>query len=215
VPLQYDVSVTSHEGEKSSAGFDELGNAIPAEMLPAEIRFDGVKFQLGSTNAGAANAVTAQGQTIELPPGRFNRVYLIAAGRGAITVAVGRSVVGLNIEPFNGFIGQWDDRVWSSHDTSHDEYGEMLGINPGFIKRADVAWYCDHYHDASGDNVPYNYSYLFAYALDLPAGVHTVTLPKDPGLRLLAMSVAEGNPRVMPVQPLYDQLPAGREIDQK
>jgi alpha-mannosidase len=215
VPLQYDVSVTSHEGEKSSAGFDELGNAIPAEMLPAEIRFDGVKFQLGSTNAGAANAVTAQGQTIELPPGRFNRVYLIAAGRGAITVAVGRSVVGLNIEPFNGFIGQWDDRVWSSHDTSHDEYGEMLGINPGFIKRADVAWYCDHYHDASGANVPYNYSYLFAYALDLPAGVHTVTLPKDPGLRLLAMSVAEGNPRVMPVQPLYDQLPAGREIAQK
>jgi alpha-mannosidase len=214
VPLQYDVSVTSHKGEKSGTGFDGLGNAIPAEMLPAEIKFDDVKFELGPTNTGAANAVTAKGQTIELPPGNFNRVYLIAAG-DPMAVAVGTRVANLNIPPFNQFIGQWDDRVWSSKDTSHDDYGEMLSIKPGYIKRADLAWYCDHYHDASGANVPYRYSYLFAYALDLPPGAHTITLFRNGGTRILAISLAEANPRVKPVQPLYDELPVEPEAAKK
>jgi len=48
-----------------------------------------------------------------------------------------------------------DDRQWSSKDTSHDDYGEMMGIKPGYIKRADVAWYCSHHHTGRGANVAY------------------------------------------------------------
>ena len=42
----------------------------------------------------------------------------------------------------------------------------MTGIEPGYIKRADLAWYCSHHHSAAGENVPYAYSYLFARRFD-------------------------------------------------
>ena len=74
-----------------------------------------------------------------------------------------------------------------------DDYGEMTGIKPGYIKRADLAWYCSHHHNAAGENVPYRYSYLFAYPIDLPAGAKTITLPDNDKIRILAISVADEN----------------------
>ena len=127
---------------------------------------------------------------------------------------VGSEKVELNIQDWGGFIGQWDDRQWTSKDTSHDDYGEMTGIKPGYIKRADLAWYCSHHHNAEGENVPYRYSYLFAYLIDLPAGTNTINLPDNDKIRVLAVSVADENPEVKPAQPLYDLLgppPARRE----
>jgi alpha-mannosidase len=82
----------------------------------------------------------------------------------------------------------------------------MTGIRPGYIKRDQLAWYCSHHHDASGKNVAYSYSYLFGYSLDVPAGAHTITLPKHDKIRVLAMSVVKENPAVEAVQPLYDTL---------
>ena len=77
----------------------------------------------------------------------------------------------------------------------------MIGIKPGYIKRADLAWYCSHHHNAAGENVPYAYSYLFAYPIDLPAGAKTITLPDNDKIRILAISVADENPEVKPAQP--------------
>jgi len=53
--------------------------------------------------------------------------------------------------------------------TRRDPYGQMLGITPGFIKRAPIAWFASHRHTGRGENEAYAYSYLFAYTLDLPA----------------------------------------------
>jgi alpha-mannosidase len=50
---------------------------------------------------------------------------------------------------------------------------------------------------------------LFAYALDLPPEAHNITLPDNDKIRILAVSAAEENPEVKPVQPLYDTLPGG------
>jgi alpha-mannosidase len=83
----------------------------------------------------------------------------------------------------------------------------MTGIKPGYIKRADLAWYGSHHHNAAGENVPYRYSYLFAYPIDLPAGAKTITLPDNDKVRVLAISVAQENAPVKPAQPLYDVLP--------
>jgi alpha-mannosidase len=88
----------------------------------------------------------------------------------------------------------------------HDDYAEMTGILPGYIKPADVAWFSDHHHNAAGENVPYAYSYLFSYALDLPPGAKSITLPKNSNVRIFAVSVANTNPDLTPVQPLYDTL---------
>jgi alpha-mannosidase len=82
----------------------------------------------------------------------------------------------------------------------------MTGIRPGYIKRAQLAWFCSHHHDAAGKNVPYSYSYLFAYPIDLPAGAQTITLPKNDKVRIFAISAVEEAPAVSSVQPLYDTL---------
>ena len=179
-------------------------------MLPEQIKFNDVVFQLAPAKTGAPDAVVAKGQTINLPNGQHNRVYLLAAsaeGDQKATFAVGANQVELNIQDWGGFIGQWDDRQWSSKDTSKDDYGQMTGLKPGYIKRADLAWYCSHHHNATGENVPYRYAYLFAYAIDLPAGARTITLPDNNKVRILAMSVADENPEINAVQPLYDVLP--------
>jgi hypothetical protein len=42
--------------------------------------------------------------------------------------------------------------------------------------------------------------------MELPPHARTLTLPKNGDLRILAISVARGNPEVEPAQPLYDTL---------
>src|SRR5207249_545414 len=79
VKLRYDLAAASNDGTKSTVGFDGKGNALPAEMLPSQIQFDGVEFQLAPAKTGTPNALVAKGQTIELPPGSYNRLYLLAS----------------------------------------------------------------------------------------------------------------------------------------
>jgi hypothetical protein len=79
-------------------------------------------------------------------------------------------------------------------------------ITPGFIKRAPIAWYASHRHDACGANEYYVYSYLFAYAIDIPAGAKSVTLPNNDKIRILAATVAKEGVATIPAQPLYDVL---------
>ena len=216
VPLHYDLATASETGTKSNHGFDREGDSLPTEMLPANLIYNGVKFQLGPASNGSSNALVAKGQTLDIPAGHFNRLYLIAAsadGDQNATFMIGNKKAELNIQNWRGFIGQWDDREWSSKDTSHDDYGEMLGLKPGYIKRANLAWYSDHYHNPQGENVPYRYSYLFAYAIDLSPGAKTLTLPDNDSIRIFAISVADENPAVTPAQPLYDVLPAKAEVD--
>ncbi len=211
VDLKYDLATASNDGNPSRGGFTAKGDALPAEMLPAQLTFNDVVFHLAPAKTGTPNAVVAKGQRLDLPTGQYNRVYLLAAamdGDQKAAFEVGGKSTELNIENWGGFVGQWDDRQWSSADTSHDNYGEMTGLKPGFIKRADLAWYASHHHDAAGKNVPYSYSYLFAYSLDLPPGAKTLRLPKNDKIRILAISVANENVEAKPAQPLYDMLPS-------
>jgi alpha-mannosidase len=214
VDLKYDLATASNDGTPSGAGFDGKGNALPAEMLPQEITFDDVHFRLAPAKTGSPNAVVAKGQTIQLPAGHFNRVYILAAssdGDQRANFEVGGKSAELNIQDWGGFIGQWNDREWSVKEISNDDYGDMIGLKSSYIKRADLAWYCSHHHDAAGANIPYGYSYLFAYAIDLPSGGASIKLPDNDKVRILAISAAEDNPEVKPAQPLYDVLPAQAE----
>jgi len=217
VELSYDVATASNNGQHADAGFDGKGNALPAELLPTEITFNDVHFKLAEANAGSPNALIAKGQTINLPAGQFNRVYLLAAsadGDQKATFEVGGKPVDLNIQDWGGFIGQWDDRQWAGTrlDVDHASYGQMTGLKQAYIKRAPLGWYCDHHHDADGKNATYAYSYLFGYAIDAPAGTKSIKLPQNDKIRILAISVAEENPVALPAQPLYDELPAPKAL---
>ncbi len=241
VTLNFDLAASSNDDTKTSGGFDAKGNALPAEMLPSTLDFNGVQFHLGPAGTGKPDAVVAKGQTINLPAGNYNRVYILAASATGDQKAVfraGDKSAEVTVENWGGFVGQWDTRLWKPEPDTvgnnqtplrHDwavsanhatwdlqnrgsanwspRYPEdFVGMRPGFIKRADVAWYASHHHTADGLNEPYEYAYLFAYAIDLPANAHTLTLPDNSDIRVLAVSVAEENPAVKPAQPLYDTL---------
>jgi len=241
VTLTYDLAVASNDDRPTTGGFDGRGDAMPAEMLPAELTFNGVKFKLAEAGSGKPNAVVAKGQTIHLPAGNYNRVYLLAAASDGDTRAsfqVGDKFTDLNIEDWGGFIGQWDTRIWKNNPYTDKDWAvsanhavwdpdpakqrppngqgrrnwsprypeDYVGLQPGYIKRADLAWYCSHHHTPEGLNQPYEYSYLFAYPIDLPAGARTLTLPNNDRIKILAVSVAQEGPELKPAQPLYDTL---------
>jgi len=235
VTLKYDLAVASNDDTKTvGGGFDGKGNAISAEMLPGKIEYDAVEFKLAPAKSGTLNAVITKGQVIKLPSGHYNRVYILAASASDDQTAafrVGAKTVNLTIQNWGGFIGQWDTRRWknesvrdwaiSAHhpawppeDLQERErrapsprYPEdYIGLQAGFVKPAGVAWYASHHHTANGLNEPYQYSYLFAYGIDLPVNARTLILPNNDKIRVLAISVAEENPQLNPAQPLYDTL---------
>jgi len=235
VTLRYDLAVASNDDTTTNGGgFDGKGNAIPAEMLPTTIEYRDVQFKLASSKTGAPNAIAARGQTIELPAGHYNRVYLLAAsadGDQNAAFLAGNRKINLNIQDWSGFIGQWDTRLWKQQSerdwaisANHaawppaDEqereqrpisprYPEdYVGLQPGYVKTAELAWYASHQHTAEGLNKPYQYSYLFAYPIELSAGERTLTLPDNDKIRVLAISVAQETPELSPAQSLYDTL---------
>ncbi|HEX5603530.1 MAG TPA: glycoside hydrolase family 38 C-terminal domain-containing protein, partial [Pyrinomonadaceae bacterium] len=191
ITLQYDLAGADRDGERMKAGFDGEGYALPGEMLPHELSYGGITFRLGPVDK--ANALVARGQEISLPAG-VSRLYVLAAsvsGDQDVAFRVGSDEVKLTVQDWSGFIGQWDDRQWKQTEvrlqprtpppdippdiaallqrarTRLDPYGEMLGITPGFIKRAPVGWFASHRHTPAGGNEAYAYSYLFVYTLDV------------------------------------------------
>jgi alpha-mannosidase len=179
------------------------------------------------------DAVSADGQVIQLPKGDYNRVFILAASSNGDIPAefkVGAAPVRFNIQAWNGYLGQWDTREWKNvpnfnWDISANakwppadlaarekrapsvKYPEdYVGLREGFVKPAEVAWYASHHHTAEGLNVPYQYSYLYAYSTNIPAGATTLTLPKNANVKVFAVSVANVPPQVTPAAPLFDTL---------
>jgi alpha-mannosidase len=252
ISLPYNVATASEDDAESTGGFDDSGNALPAEMLPSKITFNDIVFHLAASGAQKLNAVTPRGQVLNLPSGNFNKVYVLAAaygGDGQVEFEIDRRRVGLTIHDWGGFIGQWDTRLWKpapavisvggpsllgnlpvrlvrlrtdwAVSANHAKWniadqgsptwtpqypGDYLGLRPGYIKQAPLAWYASHHHTREGLNLPYEYSYLFAYAIALPPDAKSITLPVNDKVRILAISVARTEPDVSAAQPLFDCL---------
>jgi alpha-mannosidase len=153
-----------------------------------------------------------------------------AGGDQGVAFRAGSELVNVTIQDWSGFIGQWDNRQWKETEvrlqprttppdippdiaallqrsrTRRDPYGEMVGITPGFIKRAPVGWFASHRHTPAGTNEAYAYSYLFAYTIDVPPGAKTLTLPNNDNVRILAITGSNERSGVKPAHPLYDTL---------
>lgn len=224
IALPFDQMVTSRDGAEVKGGFDEAGRTVPAEMLPGEIPYAGIRFRLAPVDK--PNAVIARGQTISLPAGQFARLYMLAAsadGDQKASFRIGDRTVDLTIQDWTGYIGQWDNRTWNIRQEEVPlrpgepapppgskprmrSVMEFTGLTPGYIKPAAVAWFASHRHTADGANEPYAYSYLFAYDVDIPSNATALTLPDNDKIRILAVTVSNEAVRVRPVQPLFDTL---------
>jgi alpha-mannosidase len=249
VALPYDQCVTTPDGRPGAGYFDNQGRSLASEMLPQEIAYGGIRFRLAAAGYGKHNAVIPSGQTIELPEGNFNRVYLLAAsanGDQPASFRIGDQAVDLTIQDWSGYIGQWDNRIWKQEapppptpeqlaqqaaragGSGRGGRGQAAGgrgqaaggrgsrgprmievfdgLIPGYIKPSPVAWFASHRHASDGSNEPYAYSYLYGYAIDVPAGARTLTLPYNGNIRILAITVSAGSVPLRPAQVLTDYL---------
>ena len=213
VDLPYDLVMASAGGVAAKT------RALPSERIPRTIEHAAATFQMAYP--AGANAVVARGQTIALPADA-RRVYILAAAEGDRRVAfrIGRERAEAIVQDWTGYVGQWDNRLWEKRvevlpprpDAPPNapprtaKTTAFAGLVPGFIKRAPIAWFASHHHDASGANVPYAYSYLFAYSFVVPPGATTLTFPKDDKVRVLAVTTTNEAAPIQPLQPMYDTL---------
>jgi alpha-mannosidase len=227
VTLPYNQAVASPDGAVSAGDFDGNGRALAAELLPADIAFGPVHFAIAPTAGVKPNAVTPRGQSITLPTGKFTRLYVLAAATTdadqTLRMKVGDAQVTLKVPSWGGYVGQWDNRTWTTREEPvaprpgqpapapgtpprMRTVQEMTGLIPGYTRRSTVAWFASHRHATDGTNDPYAYSYLYAYSVDVPLGTKTLTLPWNERVRILAMTVSDERDGARPVQPLFDTL---------
>ena len=194
IALPFNADVASTDANPGNGEFAH-GHALSAEQLPKTLAVDDITFNLGSTKDGAKNAVAAKGQTISIPQGS-HRIYVLAAADGdtAATFKIGKSATTKTIQNWIGYVGQWDNRLWSVNPgPDFQNYGDFMnGLVPGYVKPAEVAWFASHSHTKKG-NTYYEYTYLYKYGFDIPAGAKTFTLPNNPKVKILAISAAQAS----------------------
>jgi alpha-mannosidase len=194
-----DVHVPRVRSQAVALKTDTVLVPLATEMLPPSLSYGAIAF---GTNG---RAMIPHGETIELPKG-FTRAYILAASSSGDQTARFNDRE-LTIEEWGGKIGQWDTRKWQTRTVDLPPRPdappnapqrtrtstEFAGLIPAFIKPAPLAWYASHSHAADGSDLPYQYSYLFAYTLPLAGS--TLTLPDNDKIRILAVTVSnEGAP---------------------
>lgn len=177
--------------------------SLPTDFLPKTVESGGISF---SVQPG-----TLRGQKVNVTGGK--RLYILAAstnGDRTATFLVDGKPKPLALQAWNGYVGQWDTRLWegaSEDERTSNWTHKLLGIAPGYIKRAPIAWYADHRQLPDGKKDAYRFTYLYRYAITLPAGAKTVQLPNDPNVIVLAATVGDGaGDEAQPLRPLYDTL---------
>lgn len=176
-PLQlaYDKKCFSWNAFGGDADF-EGGYAYAAELVPATLNVDGVNFNL--ENKEILNGKMCAGDTIALPEGHnFNRLYVLASAATAegelpATFTAGNQPTTVNVPSYTGFIGQW----------GHDGHTE------GYLTDSQVAYVGTHRHSSDGDH-PYEFTYMFKYAIPVPAGAKQIVLPADQRVVLFAATL--------------------------
>ena len=198
VELAYDQDVISFDDNRTDGDMVDKydptahGNVknYPAEMIPAEIVSESIRFKLGSTADLQNNVVTCKGQSIKLPDGNFNKIYILASAteETAGTFLVNEKTENLIIVKWNGFIGQHYDRQFDLDGFT------VLNIKPPFLKHDNIAWLASHYHFGyPTQNIPYTYSYLFKYEINLTGKNNQITLPKNDKIKIFAITVARND----------------------
>src|SRR5205814_2988911 len=63
-----------------------------------------------------------------------------------------------------------------------------------------------HRHHPTLGNEPYRFSYLFKYAIDLPVGATSMTLPNNDRVKIFAMTLVKNDHNAVAAQSLHDTL---------
>jgi len=202
VALPYNADVITHDLNRWDGVFGN-GQSIPAELLPESVQSEDIRFTIGSKIDEQNNAVSCAGQTIQLPEGKYNKLYILAAASNdtkADFVIDGQSTT-LNIQQWTGYVGQHYNRILSRDRNS------VVDMEKPYTKTDNIAWFASHCHNEYPmKNEAYQYCYLYKYEIQIPVGAKSITLPKENNIKVLGMTVATHAENVKPLQPLYDNL---------
>ena len=64
------------------------------------------------------------------------------------------------------------------------------GHTEGYLKQAEIAYVGTHRH-VSGEDRPYEYTYLFKFGIDIPKGATSLVLPKNEKVVLFAATLVQ------------------------
>jgi alpha-mannosidase len=196
--LLYDSDVVSPDSMRTDG--NATSPSYPAELFPDKITLNGIPFILGGTAPYQRNALACAGQKIALPEGtNWNKVMILAAA-ASDTIGefrIGKNRMPVEIQAFKGNIGQYDNRVW-------DQFGQVERIEPGFIKRDELALYTPHLHNDTS-NIAYQYGYLFLYTFSIDPKTETIQLPENNAIKVFAITLVDQPwSDVVPTTPLGD-----------
>jgi len=187
--LPFNLDVVSFDRNRDDGDFRN-DQSYPAELFPDELLSEGIRFKLGSTVDEENNAVKCQGQSVKIPSGNYNKAYILAAAGGDVhgEFMVDTQTVNLAIQNWSGFVGQFYNRKFSADDK------EVLDVKKPFVKNSNIAWYASHLHIGyPTKNEAYKYVYIYKYEIDLPANSTSITLPKNPGIKVFAITVSQND----------------------
>lgn len=206
LPLKYDTDIFSFntyredgyddrnprsEGHRGT--MDGTGRTYPAEMIDDKVQLGNITFAIGPRGEREYNAVACLGQTIELPVGTKVLHILAAADVDTdVKFTSGGKEFPLTIGGWTGYMGQWDNREFEGYvaELSYSMRNKLKTIHPAYIRNHRIAWAASHHHKPAGDAL-YEYSYLFAYRIEIPENATSITLPNARFVRIVAMSVGD------------------------
>ena len=177
IELPFDMEGATAHGAVAATAFDDAGNSLPAELLPATLTFDGIPFRMGA--AGGPNVLVCRGQKIALPQGPFDRIVLIGATVGGdrrAAFTVDGKTTELAMQDYAEPIGQWDSRLATGK--FREERSQIL---PAYLKTDPIAWVGTHRHGKDGKTATYAFAQFYAYGLDVAPWSKTLTLPTTSG----------------------------------
>jgi alpha-mannosidase len=207
ISIPYDLDGISSDDNRTNGNLDGLGNTLSGDLLPDTIIHLGIPFAIGSKATDAKNVLSCNGQSIALPAGQFNRLYVLAASVGGPSVgtfSVDTQSVTIGIQDYAEKIGQWNNRLVAGSLVT-----DPNDIALAYINRQPVAWYASHRHTAKGENDTYQFTYLYLVPFNLPQEARTLILPKSDRIKLFAATAVQTTyDDLRPLQPLYDEADA-------
>ena len=187
LPLKYNKKCFTFNEFRTEADF-EGGYSYAAELRPDQLTVDGITFQFGEIDG--LNGLACKGDTLRLGSADHYRIlYMLAAsnkGDRQATFRIGNTEQAVEVPFYTGFIGQW----------GHD------GQTEGYLKQTQVAYVGTHRH-STGQDEPYEYTYMFKLRLDIPKGISEVILPSDEHVVLFAATLVDELPETVPLSKLF------------
>lgn len=183
--LPFDQDAMSFDTNRDDCNFNNR-NSLPAELIPAEIVSEGIRYQMGSTTDGSNNVVACNGQKINIK-GNHNKLYLLASATNDLTAEfrLDGKPQSLKIQRGSGFIGQFYNRIFAQDNVT------VTRIQKPYYKDANIAWFASHGHYAyPSRNDAYQYTYLYAYELEIPQGAEILELPVNSNVKVFAITLA-------------------------